>query len=95
MPWNLVTFFGKMHANTYFSSDWVDILVYLLDTYLEQIIIVEGTKEPRNGKIKETTKDLNYDVDSALNIVSCVGLRKCLVPGNVKSLMFVVWNVHR
>jgi hypothetical protein len=57
--------------------------------HLEQMIIVEGTEEPRNGKIKETTKGLNYDVNSALNIVSCFGLRKCLVPGNIKSLMFV------
>ena len=72
-----------------FSSNWVDILVYLLDTYLEQIVIVEGTEEPCDGKIKDTTKDLNYDVNSALNIVSCCGLRKRLVPGNVKSLMFV------
>jgi hypothetical protein len=64
-------------------------LFNFFDTYLEQIIIVEGTKEPRNGKIKETTKDLNYYVSSALNIVSCLGLRKCLVPGNVKSLMYV------
>jgi len=61
----------------------------LLDTYLEQIIIVECTEEPCNGKIKETMKDLNYDVNSALNIVSCFGFRKCLMPGNIKSLMFV------
>jgi len=49
----------------FFFSNWVDILVYLLDTYLEQIV-VEGAEEPRNGKVKETTKDLNYDVISAL-----------------------------
>jgi hypothetical protein len=61
----------------------------LLDTYLEHINTVEGTEEPHYGKIKETTEDLNYDVNSALNIVSCFGLRKCLVPENVKSLMFV------
>jgi hypothetical protein len=72
-----------------FSSNWVDMHVYLLDPYLEQIIIVEGTEEPRNGKIKETTKDLNYIVNSALNIISSFGLRKCVVPGNVKSLMFL------
>jgi hypothetical protein len=71
-----------------FSSNWVDIHVYLPDTYLEQIIIVEGTEEPRNGKTK-TMKGLNCDVNSALNIISCFGLRKCLVPGNIKSLMFV------
>jgi len=50
---------------------------------------VECTEEPCNGKIKETMKDLNYDVNSALNIVSCFGFRKCLMPGNIKSLMFV------
>jgi len=48
-----------------------------LDTYLEQIIIVEGTEEPCNGKIKESMKGLNCDVNSALNIISCFGLRKC------------------
>jgi len=53
------------------------------------MIIVEGAEEPRNGKVKETMKDLNYDVVIALNIVSCFGLNKCLVPGNIKSLMFV------
>jgi hypothetical protein len=41
-----------------FSSNLVDILVYLLYTYLEQIIVVEGTEEACNGKIKETRKDL-------------------------------------
>ena len=85
----LGTCLGKLHATTCFSSSWVDILVYLLDTYLEQMIIVEGAEEPRNGKVKETMKDLNYDVVIALNIVSCFGLNKCLVPGNIKSLMFV------
>ena len=64
LPWNLVTCCGKLHVNTFFLN-WVGILVYLLDMYVEQVAIVEGTKKLCNGKIKQTTKDLNYDVISA------------------------------
>lgn len=50
LPWNLVTCLGKMHVNTCFFFKLGRHICYMLYTYLDQIIIMEG-----NGKIKETT----------------------------------------